>query len=239
MKIKLSKKQWEKIGQNTGWQSIDPTDRLDGDLGGGFLSPDEEEIALQGADDPEFTTINGVEVPTVEVNAYVSGYEDGYREKLDKDFQPMNPYRLDTENGTKLFDLFREGEKDALTGKPPREGYKVDLEFVKYLPKTRKAKSIRILKIAQELQVVKDIEKLNDRELSRAIRDAIIAEEGAIKQYEVVADATDNEVAKKTLQEIADEEKVHVFELQKLLEDMLKDEKNFKEEGSKEVEDKK
>ena len=76
-------------------------------------------------------------------------------------------------------------------------------------------------------------------ELTRAIRDAIIAEEGAIKQYEVVVDATENEIAKKVLQDIANEEKVHVGELQKLLNDMLPDEKEKLEEGAKEVEDKK
>jgi len=94
-------------------------------------------------------------------------------------------------------------------------------------------------KTAQNLETVKTPEKFTDRELTRAIRDAIIAEEGAIKQYEVVVDATENEIAKKVLQEIADEEKVHVGELQKLLNDMLPDEKEKLEEGAKEVEDKK
>lgn len=238
MKIKLSKSQWEKIGQNTGWKSIDPADRLDSDVGGGFLTPDEEEIALLGEEDPEFTLINVVEIPTVEVNAYIKGYEAGYCRKLDKDFISFNPYRLDTDNGRKLFDVFREGEEDALAGKPPKEGYKVDFEFLKYLPKTRKAKSIRILKIAQEFKVVKDVEKLNDRELARALRDAIIAEEGAIKQYEVIADATSNETIKKIVNDLAGEEKVHVGELHKLISMIDKDEKPLLEKGDKEAEEK-
>jgi len=93
-----------------------------------------------------------------------------------------------------------------------------------------------LFKSAQNLDVVKTPAKFTDRELTRAIRDAIIAEEGAIKQYETVVDATVNEDAKKTLQSIADEEKVHVGELQKLLNNLLPDEEKLLEEGAKEVE---
>ena len=91
---------------------------------------------------------------------------------------------------------------------------------------------------AQNLETVKTPEKFTDRELTRAIRDAIIAEESAIKQYETVVDATDNEVAKKVLTEIANEEKIHVGELQTLLNKLLPDEQKHLDEGEKEVEDK-
>ena len=90
---------------------------------------------------------------------------------------------------------------------------------------------------AQNLEVVKTPEKLTDRELTRALRDAIMAEEGAIKQYETVVDATDNEGVKTILQAISDEEKVHVAEIQKLLAMLLKDEQGFLDAGAKEVED--
>jgi len=90
---------------------------------------------------------------------------------------------------------------------------------------------------AQNLEVVKTPEKLTDRELTRALRDAIMAEEGAIKQYETVVDATDNEGVKTILQAISDEEKVHVGEIQKLLAMLLKDEQGFLDAGAKEVED--
>ena len=93
------------------------------------------------------------------------------------------------------------------------------------------------MKMAQNLENVKTPEALNERELTRAIRDAIIAEEGAIKQYETVSDATTNNKVKQTLQDIANEEKVHVGELQKLLIDLLSDEKGFMEDGAKEVDD--
>ena len=75
-----------------------------------------------------------------------------------------------------------------------------------------------LFKKAQELAVVKTPETFTDRELTRAIRDAIVAEEGAIKQYETVVDATENAMVKEVLQDIANEEKVHVGELQKLFE---------------------
>lgn len=98
---------------------------------------------------------------------------------------------------------------------------------------------ILFTKVAQNLDVVKTPEKLTDRELTRAIRDAIMAEEGAIKQYESVVDATDNSAAKTIIQSIADEERVHVGELQKLLSNLLPDEQGFLDKGAKEVEDKK
>jgi rubrerythrin len=94
---------------------------------------------------------------------------------------------------------------------------------------------MKIRKISQKLENVKELEPLSDRELARAIRDAIIAEEEAIKQYETIADSTSDAKAREVLQEIADEEKVHVGELQQLLDDMLENEEELFEEGRKEV----
>lgn len=96
-------------------------------------------------------------------------------------------------------------------------------------------KLIMFPRSAQNLEVVKTPDKFTDRELTRAIRDAIIAEEGAIKQYETAADATDNEKVKKVLNEISDEERVHVGELQKLLNDLLPDEQELLDKGAEEV----
>lgn len=92
-----------------------------------------------------------------------------------------------------------------------------------------------LAKTSQNLENVKTPETLTDSELTRAIRDAIIAEEGAIKQYEAVSDSTSNTKVRDTLRDIADEEKVHVGELQKLLSDLLPDEQGFLDEGAKEV----
>lgn len=92
-------------------------------------------------------------------------------------------------------------------------------------------------KTAQNLSLVKIPEELNDRELLRAIRDAIIAEETAIQQYEVIVDATNDASAKKVLQDIAEEEKVHVGELQRLLEHLDGNESKKQAEGAKETEE--
>jgi rubrerythrin len=94
---------------------------------------------------------------------------------------------------------------------------------------------VKITKLSQVLDNVKELDPLTERELTRAIRDAIIAEEGAINQYETVADSTDYEKAKEVLQSIADEEKVHVGELQALLDEILPDESEKLEEGEDEV----
>jgi rubrerythrin len=90
---------------------------------------------------------------------------------------------------------------------------------------------------AQTLENVKKLDTLDERELTRALRDAIVAEEIAINQYEAIADSTGNKDAKKVLQHIADEERVHVGELQKLLSLLLPDEQKLLDEGAKEVEE--
>ena len=78
--------------------------------------------------------------------------------------------------------------------------------------------------------------KLTDSELLRAIRLDIAAEEEAIHLYQAHADATDNEQVKKVLLSIADEERVHVGELQKLLNILSKDEEELLNTGAEEVE---
>ena len=79
--------------------------------------------------------------------------------------------------------------------------------------------------------------KLDKRELTRALRLSIAAEEEAIHLYEALADATENKLAKTVLQDIADEEKVHAGEFQRLLNILLADEEKFLTEGAKEVDE--
>jgi rubrerythrin len=55
--------------------------------------------------------------------------------------------------------------------------------------------------------------------------------------YEAHADATDNELAKKVLHDIADEERVHAGEFQKLLKMLVVDEEKLLAEGAEEVEE--
>jgi len=79
--------------------------------------------------------------------------------------------------------------------------------------------------------------KLTARELSRALRLALSAEEEAVHLYEALADATDDELAKAVLQDIADEERVHAGEFQRLLNILLPDEEKWLADGAAEVDE--
>jgi len=86
---------------------------------------------------------------------------------------------------------------------------------------------------------VKDPNKtLTDRELARALRMAIAAEHDAAHLYELIVDSTDNKDAKKLIQDIADEEKIHVGELTKLLNDLDEDNEELENKGKDEAEEK-
>ena len=90
-------------------------------------------------------------------------------------------------------------------------------------------------RISQHLQNVEMLD-LDERSVTRAIRDAIISEEGAINQYETIVDSTDNDHVKEVLQSISDEEKVHVGELIQLLADIIGEAEDvFLDDGRKEV----
>ena len=77
--------------------------------------------------------------------------------------------------------------------------------------------------------------KLTKSELIRAIRQNIAAEHEATHLYLAHADATDDELAKQVLTDIADEERVHIGEFMELLRRLAPDEAQFLEEGRLEV----
>ncbi len=79
--------------------------------------------------------------------------------------------------------------------------------------------------------------KLTDSELLRALRLNIAAEQEAIHLYMAHANATDNELAKKVLIDIANEERVHAGEFQRLISILAEDEDAFLAEGAKEVDE--
>ena len=79
--------------------------------------------------------------------------------------------------------------------------------------------------------------KLTERELTRALRMALAAEEEAVHLYEALADATDSELARAVLQDIANEERVHAGEFQRLLNILLKDEEKLLADGAEEVDE--
>lgn len=84
-------------------------------------------------------------------------------------------------------------------------------------------------------KVMTPARKMSNRELSRAIRVSLAAELEAIHLYEAYADATENELARKVLQDIADEERVHAGEFQRLINILLADEEGLLAEGAGEV----
>jgi rubrerythrin len=77
--------------------------------------------------------------------------------------------------------------------------------------------------------------KLTDSELARALRLDLSAEHEAVHIYQAHADATENELARTVLLDIADEERVHAGEFQRLINILLKDEDSFLAEGAEEV----
>lgn len=72
---------------------------------------------------------------------------------------------------------------------------------------------------------------------TQIIRTAIMAELDAISFYEQLATKCENETVREVLLDIAYEEKVHVAELEYLLEDLDLDYEKASEEGSEEAED--
>lgn len=79
--------------------------------------------------------------------------------------------------------------------------------------------------------------KLTRGELIRAIRLNITAEHEAVHLYTAHAEATDDPLAKKVLYDVADEERVHIGEFQRLLSYLAPDEDELVGDGVREVEE--
>lgn len=77
--------------------------------------------------------------------------------------------------------------------------------------------------------------KITHEELIRAVRLDVAGELEAIHAYMAHADATDNPLAKAVLIDIADEERVHVGELVRLLSILTGDEDEYMKKGTLEV----
>ncbi len=77
--------------------------------------------------------------------------------------------------------------------------------------------------------------KLTTEELIRAIRFVIAAEYEAAQMYMQVVEATDNELVKKVLTSVTDEERVHAGEFLKVLHELAPEEAEHYKEGEKEV----
>lgn len=79
--------------------------------------------------------------------------------------------------------------------------------------------------------------KLTHQELIRAIRLNLAAEHEAVSLYMAHAEATDHPLARKVLIGIADEERVHAGEFQRLLEILTGDEDHWLAKGREEVDE--
>lgn len=79
--------------------------------------------------------------------------------------------------------------------------------------------------------------KMTLAELIRALRLNLAAEEEAVHLYMAHADATDNELAAAVLRDIADEERVHAGEFQRLINILAPEEAGFLAEGAAEVDE--
>ena len=77
--------------------------------------------------------------------------------------------------------------------------------------------------------------KLTTGELVRAIRLDVAAEEEAIHLYMAQADAVEDPLAREVLIDIADEERVHVGEFQRVLQLLTGDEDTWLADGAAEV----
>lgn len=79
--------------------------------------------------------------------------------------------------------------------------------------------------------------KLTLEELIRAIRLDLAAEQEAVHLYMAHAEATDHPLARKVLMDIANEERVHAGEFERLLEILTGDEAKWLAEGKAEVDE--
>ena len=77
--------------------------------------------------------------------------------------------------------------------------------------------------------------KMSKNELLRALRLSLSAEEEATHLYTSIADACDNDFAKAVLNDIANEERVHKGEFQRLIELLSPGESEFMNQGAAEV----
>lgn len=79
--------------------------------------------------------------------------------------------------------------------------------------------------------------KLTVPELVRAIRFAIAGEMEAVQLYVQLAESTDDKLSAGLLRDIADEERVHVGELMRLVFELDPEEQKLYEKGMREAED--
>jgi rubrerythrin len=78
---------------------------------------------------------------------------------------------------------------------------------------------------------------LSDGELVRTLRMSLAAEHEAVHLYMAQAEATNHALAKKVLNDIANEERVHAGEFMRLISILTGDEDKYLAKGNKEVDE--
>jgi rubrerythrin len=146
-----------------------------------------------------------------------------------------------------IFDLLNKAFEEAGAKMPVTEDQFYEMiaqghlrEFKDYYTRLKKMESTaekEAMDFTSLGSVLKADEPLDPRETARAIRLAIAAEHDAAQFYELVADSCDNADVKELLQDLSDEEKVHVGELQQLLSVLDTKDEKLLEEGREEAKD--
>jgi len=93
------------------------------------------------------------------------------------------------------------------------------------------------METANPFGVMKAQRKLTKEELIRAVRLMVCSEYEAVQLYMQLAESIDDELAKKVLIDVADEERVHAGEFLRVLKHLAPEEEEFYKEGAKEVEE--
>jgi len=104
-------------------------------------------------------------------------------------------------------------------------------KFIKDLAK----KILNEVQFADTFPYTKQDRKLTTEEIIRSIREMIASEHEAVHMYTQLVETTDNKLVQKVVQDIADEEKVHIGEFMKLLFALDPKEKDYYEKGFEEV----
>ena len=93
------------------------------------------------------------------------------------------------------------------------------------------------VEVGTPFNVMKADRKLTKQELIRAIRLMVSAEYEAVQLYTQLAESIDDELSKRVLIDIANEERVHAGEFLRLLKHLDPEEEKHYQEGAKEVEE--
>ncbi len=91
--------------------------------------------------------------------------------------------------------------------------------------------------ITNDLKSILNIGSLSKEELVRAVRVSIKAEIDAVHLYQMIADATDDTRAKVVMEHVAQEERVHIGEFMRLLQELNPTEMDDYNEGAQETEE--